>query len=355
MKVSSLDYLVCLDCHSALSIEPGQTMDVEHPEEILTGTLTCKSCSRQFKIIGGVPRMIDEKLIRPTHVETGRKFAEDWKAFPRMDDRYKQQFFDWVAPVDPEFLKDKLVLECGCGKGRHARIVAESKVKAVYAVDVGEAIDVAYKNVGHLKGVHLVQADIENMPFRNDFDFAFSVGVLHHMDSPVSGFLSMASKLNDGGSALAWVYGRENNWWLIRIVNPIRIKITSKLPPALLMVLSAMIAAPLVVICKGVAAPWASVQKKYPFLPKLYYQDYFTYISKFDFNEFHHIVFDHLVAPVANYVAREYFTKWFSEAKLPQPIIRWHNRNSWTGFTSKQPAVLEMMRKKVELALKSTK
>lgn len=346
MKESALDHIVCLSCRGALSLGPERKMDPAHPEEVLEGELACGNCGNVYQVAFGVPRML-AKTTRETALQTGKSFAADWKAFPRMDERYRQQFFDWVSPVGPEFLKDKLVLECGCGKGRHAKIVSESGAAAIVAVDIGEAIDVAYKNVGHMRAVHLVQADIENMPLKKEYDFAFSVGVLHHMDYPVNGFLSLAGKLKEDGSALAWVYGRENNWWLIRIVNPVRVKVTSKLPPAVLMVLSGIIAAVLMVISKTVVYPWVMLQKQFHSLPKLYYQDYLAYIARFDFSEFHHIVFDHLVAPVANYVSREYFSKWFSEAGLPPPVIRWHNRNSWTGFSSHNQEVLEAMRNKI--------
>lgn len=349
MKLSALDHIACLHCLSKLNLNPEFSRDPDHQEEIYEGTLTCsnESCRKQFRLSGGVPRMVDEGTSSATDIRTGKSFAAEWKRFARMDERYKQQFYDWIAPVEEPFLKDKLVLECGCGKGRHAKIIHESGARAVFAVDIGEAIDVAYKNVGHLANVNLVQADIEHLPFRSDFDFAFSVGVLHHMDSPVNGFLAMSRKLKPNGSVLAWVYGRENNWWLIRIVNPFRTKITSRLHPSLLMILSAAISLPLMIFCKAIAQPWKALRSRAPWVPPLFYQDYLSYIAQFDFNEFHHIVFDHLVAPVANYVSRDYFRKWFSEGGFPgEPIIRWHNRNSWTGFSSFDDGILEEMRLK---------
>jgi len=269
MKESALEHLVCLQCLSPLVLVPGYSSDPEHSAEIYTGSLKCTSCSAVFSIVRGVPRMVDEQASHPVDIRTGRSFAEAWKRFPFMDDRYQKQFFDWVFPVDNNFLKGKLVLECGCGKGRHAKLINDAK--AIFAVDIGEAIDVAYSNVGHLANVHLVQADIERLPFKNDFDFAFSVGVLHHMRSPISGFLAMSEKVNPGGSITAWVYGRENNWWLIKIINPIRETITSKLPSPVLLCLSAMIAFPLLVYCNVVASPYCKRRAKTRILPPLYY------------------------------------------------------------------------------------
>ncbi len=348
MKIAALQHLSCLNCLSRLDLIDGHEFDEVHKDEVKTGTLKCTKCASTFPILRGVPRFVDATQSSAGDIETGQSFADAWKKFPFMDDRYRRQFFDWVFPVDEEFVKDKLVLECGCGKGRHASLLMEAGARAIFAVDIGEAIDVAYANVGHLPGVHLVQADIERLPFNADFDFAFSVGVLHHMVSPISGFLSMSKKVNESGSIVAWVYGRENNWWLISIVNPIRERITSKMPSNLLLILSAMLAWPLLIYCKLVAAPWAALKEKFPLTPPLYYGEYLSYIARFDFREIHHITFDHLIAPVANYVARGYFASWFDEAGWPDSVIRWHNRNSWTGFSSKKVELLELMRTRVK-------
>ena len=61
------------------------------------------------------------------------------------------------------------------------------------------------------------------------FDYAFSVGVLHHLPDPRGGFLSLASKVKPGGHISAWIYGAENNEWITRWVNPVREKITSRI------------------------------------------------------------------------------------------------------------------------------
>ena len=43
-----------------------------------------------------------------------------------------------------------------------------------------------------------------------------------------------------------------------------------------------------------------------------------------------HIVFDHLLAPIAYYLPREEVERWASEAHLEAPLVRWHNQMSWT-------------------------
>ncbi len=344
MKLDAVGYFSCIRCGSSLVLEEGYTMGVEqNRHEVIGGKLSCQDCSWQYAIQQGVPCFMDESRSSAVDLSTGRSFAMAWKEFSRLDDRYRQQFFDWIFPVDGAFFYDKVVLEGGCGKGRHAKIVSECGARQVFAVDIGAAVEIAFQNVGHLPGVNIVQSDIGNLPFGRIFDFAFSLGVLHHMESPVGGFRCLVEKLKPDGAIVAWVYGRENNWWLIRIVNPIRVSLTSKFAPGALKLLSGVLAVPVFLWSRLIAAPWTALRKKNPWLPALYYGDYLSYISRFDFVEIHHIVFDHLVAPVANYVAEGYFRAWFAESGLKNPVIRWHNRNSWTGFASFKPDDLQHM------------
>jgi len=356
VKLAAVQYFSCIRCGSALALNDGYTMGCQRTvDEVISGELACNACPSQYAIECGVPCFMDVEKSSAADLSTGRSFAMAWKEFSRLDERYKQQFFDWIFPVDENYFRGKIVLEGGCGKGRHAKIVSECGARQVFAVDIGAAVDVAFQNVGHLPGVNIVRADISNLPFGKIFDFAFSLGVLHHMESPVGGFRCLVEKLKPDGAIVAWVYGRENNWWLIRIVNPIRVALTSKFPPAVLKVLSGILAVPVFLWSRLIAAPWKSLRKAIPWLPALYYEDYLSYIARFDFVEVHHIVFDHLVAPVANYVAEGYFRAWFAESGLDHPVIRWHNRNSWTGFASFKPDDLKSMHERVACAAVTTR
>jgi hypothetical protein len=93
-----------------------------------------------------------------------------------------------------------------------------------------------------------------------------------------------------------------------------------------------------------VATGWKNVQRVVP-LPSLFYQDYMLYISEFDFTEIHHITHDHLVAPQANYSSKEEVCSWFEKAALPEPLLRWHNKNSWAAFVSRDQETMVSMSK----------
>lgn len=351
MKPSLINFLACINCKSQFHLKKGevQQRDTDEGCEIISGLLTCKSCLRRYPITGGIPRLVDERLSSSTDINTGDRFADAWKEFSRLDESYKQQFFDWIFPVDEDFLHDKIVLEAGVGKGRHAQIVAESGAKMVFGIDIGNAIDVAYQNVGHLPKLHLIQSDIRRLPFNNIFDFAFSVGVLHHMEEPQAGFSSVVDCLKPDGSICVWVYGKENNWWITNLVSPAREAFTAKLPAQALKLISTSLSVPVYLGAKLVARPYAALQNSVPALPELFYQSYLSYIARFDFTEINHIVFDHLTAPVAYYIPKMDVLDWFQQAGFPNPVIRWHNKNSWSGFASHRSHEIEVMSKRLEL------
>jgi SAM-dependent methyltransferase/uncharacterized protein YbaR (Trm112 family) len=331
MKKSAEQYLVCPDCHSALVLTIKE-MSRQSPDEILNGELSCHKCHQGFPILRGVPRFISTQRSDRIDVHTGERFADSWKNFSRLDARYEKQFFDWMAPVTKSFVKDKVVLDGGCGKGRHSQIVSLNGAKVVFTVDIGDAIDIAYENVGALPNVHVVQADINHLPFNPIFDYVFTNGVLHHMADPAAGFAALTNVVKPGGHISIWVYGAENNWWVTRIVNPIRVGVTSKLPAPFLKVLSWLLAIILMGICRGIYRPWLTLKSHFRVLPSLYYQDYMGYISNFDLTELDNIVFDHLVAPIAYYLSHDEVQSWFVSNGFSQYSLRWHNKNSWAGF-----------------------
>jgi hypothetical protein len=64
----------------------------------------------------------------------------------------------------------------------------------------------------------------------------------------------------------------------------------------------------------------------------LFYSPYLCYISSFPFREIHHIVHDHLAAPVAHYLRRDEVERWYRGVGARDAAVAWHNRNSWRGF-----------------------
>src|SRR6266403_746258 len=235
MKERLLNYLSCPSCGGAIALTSEEQREAE---EIIEGQLSCASCARTWPIVRGVPRFAALDEVEAEKAATAAGFGWQWQHFTQADDKYEQQFLGWIAPVAPEFFKDKVVLEGGCGKGRHTRLAALWEAREVIGVDLSAAVETAFAATRDLPNAHVVQADIYSLPFARAFDYAFSVGVLHHLPDPRGGFMSLASKVKPGGHISAWVYGAENNEWITGLVNPVREKVTSRINPRALLHLS---------------------------------------------------------------------------------------------------------------------
>ena len=328
MKRTLLDYLACPACDGHIDLASVSAGD---GVEIFSGELKCVSCAKTFPIVRGVPRFADLTNVEADKQATAKSFGWSWQQFAHDDARYEQQFLDWIAPVQPDFFAGKVVLEGGCGKGRHTRRIAGWGAKDIVAVDLSAAVEVAFAATRGIENAHVIQADIYHLPLRRAVDYAFSVGVLHHLPNPREGFKSLVSKVKPGGHASAWVYGAENNEWIVRFVDPIR-RVTSRISRNLLFHLARVPTAIMYSATKGIYRPLNRSQAGAKLARLLFYNDYLNYISRFDWREQHSIVFDHLVAPTAFYISREEFAEWWRDIGASDVEIAWHNRNSWRGF-----------------------
>lgn len=329
MKERALEYLACPACGGELSM----TATARDGDDVASGTLACSDCDVAYPIRGGVPRFVPEADdgqggLDERERRTAAAFGWEWTHYDEIADRYRQQFIDWLRPVTPDFFEGKAVLEGGCGKGRHSALASEFGARDVVSIDLGDAVDAAYANTRHLPNVHVVQADLKRPPVRRVFDYAFSIGVLHHLPVPEEGFRALVSRLVPGGHVSAWVYGREGNGWIVHLVSPVREHVTSRLPHGALDRLAGIATAPVFAASRLLYGPTGG--RIGPF--SLPYGEYLSYIAPFPWREQRSIVFDHLVAPVAHYIRREDFRAWFDREGLEDVVIEPHNANSWRGF-----------------------
>ena len=328
MKRTLLNYLACPVCAGDIKLN---SVSAEEGIEVLGGELQCATCEQTFPVVRGIPRFADLQNIEADKQATAASFGWSWTEFSHEDEHFAQQFLDWIAPVTSEFFARKVVLEGGCGKGRHTRRIAAWGAKDIVAVDLSEAVEVAFAATRGLANAHVIQADIFHLPLRRAFDYAFSVGVLHHLPEPREGFKSLVSKVKSGGHMSAWIYGAENNGWIVSFVNPVRRR-TSSMNRRALFHLSKLPAAAMYLSTKLIYAPLNRSEPGKKLARHLFYNDYLNYVSRFNWREQHSIVFDHLVAPTAFYISREEFEDWWREVGAQEVVINWHNQNSWRGF-----------------------
>ncbi|MGI8812844.1 MAG: methyltransferase domain-containing protein [Pyrinomonadaceae bacterium] len=327
MKEKLLDLLACPTCGGDILLAYASKYE---EREIIDGVLTCKKCTREYKVVRGVPRFADLGKIEADKAETAENFGWQWTHFTQEDPKYNEQFLGWLQPVKKEFFKDKIVLEGGCGKGRHTKLAAEWGAKEVVGIDLGDGVESAFALTRNMPNAHIIQCDIFKLPLKKAFDYAFSVGVLHHTPDPKKAFHSLASKVVKDGHISAWIYGAENNEWITKYIDPVREGFTSKISQPVLYQLSKLPTLSLFLTTKFVYRPVNAALK--PLAKHLFYNDYMNHIGSFGWREQHNIVFDHLVAPTAFYISKVDFESWWRELGIDDAEIVWHNQNSWCGF-----------------------
>ena len=134
------------------------------------------------------------------------------------------------APGAPPFsglipfseLREKDVLEIGCGTGVHAKLLAAAGTR-VAAVDLTPtAVELTRRR---LELAHLTadvrEADAESLPFADaSFDFVWSWGVIHHSESTDQVIAEIARVLRPGGRLALMVYHRNSiTFWIDYVLH----------------------------------------------------------------------------------------------------------------------------------------
>lgn len=218
------------------------------------------------------------------------RFGYEWDKYSWITLDYEKQFLNWTSPLLPSDWAGKRVLDAGCGMGRNSLWPMKFGATAVTAFDFdARSVERAEETLKEYGSAEVLFRSIYDITWKDEFDVAFSIGVIHHLKDPKLAVSNMVQALKPGGKLLIWVYSYEGNEWIVRYVDPIRINITSKLPLPLVHFLSYFCSIPLYVfvkICRGPSA-------------------YLKQLSTFNFWHVHSIVFDQLIPDVANYWKRE--------------------------------------------------
>jgi len=258
---------------------------------------------------------------------TLRSFGYEWRKFSEAHEEYKRELLHVLRPVKPSFFKNKLVLDAGCGAGRLTYYMAKTGCELV-GIDLSKAVYSAHENMKGFSNVHIMQADIYNLPLRPCFDFVYSIGVIHHLPKPELGIKRLSALLKPNSTLFVWVYGREDNFFAVVVLDRIR-KVTTKLPLGLLYQLCYFPAAILHVLNL-----LFQMLSKTPLTKALADRLPYSQYSHVRFRKKHLTVFDHLSVPVARFFTKEEVVKMFNDAGLEiQSISRISRKelqqNSW--------------------------
>ena len=206
MHPKFLNILCCPNTGADLTLEVDEYFE---DGSIKTGMLTTKSGQRHYPILKGVPRFVEREVY-------AQSFGYEWRKWSRVQfgsdnvgrpmAGHTEKMFDAITGFSGQFLKDKLVVEFGCGPGRFLDIVRRRGGLAV-GLDMSMAVEPARENFSNDPDVLIVQGDILNPPFKEkSFDAGYSIGVLHHTPDPARGFDRLARVVKDEGSISCCVY-----------------------------------------------------------------------------------------------------------------------------------------------------
>src|SRR5580692_7800912 len=183
-----------------------------------------------------------------------RGFGEEWSTFRQDEDHLSHQqrrdiFDDYFRIFPWQNLPPGggVGIDVGCGTGRWSMLVAP-RVAHLHLLDASpEALSVARQNIKSAVNVSFHTASVADMPLPDAaLDFAYSLGVLHHVPDTPAAIAAIARKLKPSAPFLVYLYYALDNrptWYraLWRASNAGRLVI-SRLPHLLRFVVSQAIA-----------------------------------------------------------------------------------------------------------------
>lgn len=243
MNPRLLELIACPVCRTGLRvIEPSPIGEAD-------AVLECESCSRRYPVVNGIPRLLPPELASASELGTGRRFTAEFTEFSE-DDKdldpfpLREYFFYSRAGIDPSvyeqvkgdpyrtsldpdayrpdhsFVAGKVVIDGGCGPARFTEVVARAGAGLVVGLELGAHVERAARRCAHLPNAAFVQGSILAPPFRDGvFDYAFTIGVVHHTPDPEGACRRLARLVADRGAMSVWVYPPE--YWGGRVRGPV--------------------------------------------------------------------------------------------------------------------------------------
>ena len=155
---------------------------------------------RKINIFNVNGKNIDKKVVN--------EFGDEWLKFYEHDDEVIEKVGnEYFNILNSDMINaETYALDIGCGTGRWTKYLSK-KVKFIEAVDPSNAIFAADKLLGEIKNVRLSQASVETLPFADEtFDFAMSVGVLHHIPDTQKALNDCVRKVKKSGYFYVYLY-----------------------------------------------------------------------------------------------------------------------------------------------------
>lgn len=189
-----------------------------------------------------------------------RTFGEEWLKFKD----YSDEEIRSVAIMYFDILNDRIInkntygLDIGCGTGRWSKYLSD-KIGFIEALDPSDAVFAADELLKGVDNVRITKASVETIPFNDEtFDFAMSIGVLHHIPNTQKAMIDCVKKVKKGGYFYCYLYYNLENkgflfdalFWLSNLVR----KVVSRLSPGIKRtvcdILAVVLYMPFVYLCR---------------------------------------------------------------------------------------------------------
>ena len=248
------------------------------------------------------------------------RFGYSWAIFSEVLPIHELQFDRWTAALDPADWQGARVLDVGCGMGRNTHWAMARGAASAVAIDVDpRSLAGARRNLEPWPTAEAREMSAHAIAFEDAFDVAFSIGVIHHLDDQQGAVRQMAKATKPGGKVMVWLYGRENNGWIVRFFDPLRRGLLSRLPLGLVYAMSWPLTALLWLMLR---LGWGRLE-------------YHRLLRRLSFRHLRAIVFDHMIPQIASYYTKAQAIALLEGAGLEDVKAVWVNQMSWSVVGTK--------------------
>ena len=116
------------------------------------------------------------------HKDSYKDFEEQFQKDNKVDGYWGSidMLKDIVSPFELSNINNKKIMEVGIGSGRILKNLISFSPSKATGVEPSNAIDIAKKNIDSKK-VEFLNIKGESIDFHEEYDFIFSLGVIHHI------------------------------------------------------------------------------------------------------------------------------------------------------------------------------